>query len=230
MIHESTPPASSRPFLETLKRKGPATIRELSQRLRITYEAARQQMNALLEGGWVTPALNHEPSDGPGRRPQRYALSEAGEHVFPKHYDALSSELIATLAESCGPKTLLTVLERMTQARVDRWRPMLARLPLKPRLQALRGLYEEQDAYMEIKWRGKVPLLIERNCPFLSVARAHPALCSVSVCTLSRLLGVRVVRERRFQDGDGCCVFRVCVDEPLAEDIPVGAEEPKPAA
>ena len=54
MIHEPTPPAAARPFLETLKRKGPATIRELSQRLRITYEAARQQMNALLDGGWVT--------------------------------------------------------------------------------------------------------------------------------------------------------------------------------
>ena len=82
---------------------------------------------------------------------------------------------------------------------------------------------------MEVRWRGNVPLLIERNCPFLSVARKHPALCTVSVCTLSRLLGVRVVREQRFQDGDGCCVFRVCVDEPLTEEMPVGSEEPKPA-
>jgi predicted ArsR family transcriptional regulator len=229
MTHEPAPPAAARPFLETLKRKGPATIRELSQRLRITYEAARQQINALLDGGWIAAAPDHGPPAGRGRRPQHYVLSEAGEHVFPKHYDALSSELVSTLAESCGSKALTAVLERMTQARVDRWRPQLARLPLKPRLQALRGLYEEDDAYMEIKWRGKVPLLIERNCPFLSVAKKHPALCSVSVCTLSRLLGVRVVRERRFQDGDGCCVFRVCVDEPLAEETPFAIEEPKSA-
>ncbi|HZF24935.1 MAG TPA: hypothetical protein VEZ88_01645 [Steroidobacteraceae bacterium] len=229
MTHEPAPPASARPFLETLKRKGPATIRELSQRLRVTYEAARLQMNALLEGGWVMAAAPDAVEPRAGRRAQSYVLSEAGEHVFPKHYDALTSELVATLAESCGSKTLLTVLERMTQARVDRWRPVLSRLPLKARLLALRGLYEEEDAYMEVKWRGKVPLLIERNCPFLRVARAHPALCSVSVCTLSRLLGVRVVRERRFQDGDGHCVFRVCVDEPLAVDMPLGVEEPRPA-
>jgi predicted ArsR family transcriptional regulator len=228
MSRKSSPPASARPLLESLKRKGPATIRELAQRLRVTYEAARLQMGTLLKGGWVMTAPDERARRGPGRRAQRFVLSEAGEHVFPKHYDALSSELVATLAQSCGPKTLLAVLERMTQARVDRWRPTLERLPLKARLQALRGLYEEEDAYMEVKWRGKVPLLIERNCPFLSVARTHPALCSVSVCTLSRLLGVRVVRERRFQDGDGCCVFRVCVEEPLA-DMPVGAEEPRPA-
>ncbi|HKE44918.1 MAG TPA: hypothetical protein VKB41_10330 [Steroidobacteraceae bacterium] len=229
MTHEPSPPASARPFLETLKRKGPATIRELSQRLRVTYEAARLQMNTLLDGGWVMAAPAEAAAARPGRKAQRYVLSEAGEHVFPKHYDALTSEFVATLADSCGSKTLLTVLERMTQARVERWRPALSRLPLKARLQALRGLYEEEDAYMEVKWRGKVPLLIERNCPFLRVAHAHPALCSVSVCTLSRLLGVRVVRERRFQDGDGRCEFRVCVDEPVTTDTPVGVEEPKPA-
>jgi hypothetical protein len=29
------------------------------------------------------------------------------------------------------------------------------------------------------------------------------------------LLGHRVVRERRFQAGDGCCAFRVLEDEPV---------------
>jgi predicted ArsR family transcriptional regulator len=54
----------------------------------------------------------------------------------------------------------------------------------------------------------------ERNCPFLNVARAHPAICSVSVNTLERLLGFRVIREQRFQAGDGRCVFRVQLDQP----------------
>ena len=60
--------------------------------------------------------------------------------------------------------------------------------------------------------------LIERNCPFLNVASRRPALCSVTVSTLSRLLGYRVVREKRFQDGDGRCVFRVQLDDPIEVD------------
>ena len=65
MTHQPVPPASARPILETLKRKGPATIRELSQRLRVTYEAARLQMNALLEGGWVMAAQPDATEAGP---------------------------------------------------------------------------------------------------------------------------------------------------------------------
>ncbi|HSN18470.1 MAG TPA: DNA-binding protein, partial [Gammaproteobacteria bacterium] len=57
--------------------------------------------------------------------------------------------------------------------------------------------------------------LVERNCPYLNVAMRMPRLCSVTVSTLIRLLGVRVVREERFQDGHRRCVFRVLADEPM---------------
>jgi predicted ArsR family transcriptional regulator len=67
---------------------------------------------------------------------------------------------------------------------------------------------------MEIEWREAAPALIERNCPFLKVAQAHPAVCSVSVNTLERLLGFRVVREQRFQSRHGRCVFRLRLDQP----------------
>ena len=44
---------------------------------------------------------------------------------------------------------------------------------------------------------------------------AQPALCSLSIETLERLLGHPVVREERFQAGHGRCVFRVRLDKPL---------------
>ncbi len=71
---------------------------------------------------------------------------------------------------------------------------------------------------MELEWSEDAPALIERNCPFLYVAQKHPAICSVSVNTLERLLGYKVVREQRFQAGHGRCVFRVKLDEPRPPD------------
>ena len=59
--------------------------------------------------------------------------------------------------------------------------------------------------------------VIERNCPYLNAAMKRPALCSVTVNSLTRLLGVRVDREERFQNGDGRCVFRVYADEPVRQ-------------
>src|SRR6266853_716227 len=129
-------------------------------------------------------------------------------------YDALSAELVQQLIESFGGEGVVEILGRMTDARVRRWAPLLQSMSVKQKLKALCSLYEDKDAYMEVEWKDGAPALIERNCPFLDVALAHPAICSVSINTLERLLGCRVVRERRFQSGHGRCVFRVRLDQP----------------
>lgn len=209
-------------LLQALKRAGSVTIRELAARLDISYEAVRQQIGELVRAGWVVasraPAAGAaeagtaEPKPGPASR--EYRLSAAAEHLFPKHYDELSVELLQHVLERFGGAGVVEILARMTDARVARWAPLLERLSLEKKLEALSSLYEDKDAYMQVEWKAGAPALIERNCPFFSVAHKHPAVCSVSVNTLERLLGFKVVREQRFQAGHGRCVFRVRLDEP----------------
>ncbi|MGH8133894.1 MAG: helix-turn-helix transcriptional regulator [Steroidobacteraceae bacterium] len=217
----SAPAASA--LLQALKRRGPLTIRELAQELSITYEAVRQQIAELLRAGWVAdtraaarPGAAGDAKPGPASR--QYRLSAAAEHVFPKHYDELSAELVRHIMESFGGAGLIRILRRMTEDRVRHWAPLLKGMSLKEKLRALCSLYEDKDAYMQVEWKEGAPALIERNCPFLNVAQTHPAICSVSVNTLERLLGFKVVREQRFQAGHGRCVFRVRPDEPRAPD------------
>jgi predicted ArsR family transcriptional regulator len=205
-------------LLKQLKRQGPLTIRELAAALDITYEAVRQQMAELLRAGWI--AATGAPASGrrPGPASQRYTLSAAAEHLFPKHYDELSAELVQHVMEHFGGRGVSEILSSMADARVRRWAPRLVSMTLRQKLAALCSLYEDQDAYMQVDWKEDGPALIERNCPFLNVAQAHPAICSVSVNTLERLLGYKVVREQRFQAGHGRCVFRVRLDEPRGSD------------
>jgi predicted ArsR family transcriptional regulator len=201
-------------------------MRELSHELGITYEAVRQQIAELRRAGWVAgaafPAAERAVSPGPASR--RYRLSAAAEHLFPKHYDALSAELVQEVLESFGGQGLVQILARMTEARVRRWAPLLKSMSLRQKLKALCALYEDKDSYMQVEWKEGAPALIERNCPFLNVAQAHPAICSVSVNTLERLLGCRVTRERRFQDGHGRCVFRLRLDQPRSHAEPFALE------
>ena len=174
----------------------------------------RQQIAALLADGWVARS---EPAAGSGRvgRPETtYRLTEAGEHLFPKRYDELASALVGAVAEKLGPQALRKVLEAITDARVRTWASRLADVPLAARVEALAGIYEEGDGFMDVR---KVPggwELVERNCPYLNVALERPALCSTTVSALARLLGREVVRRERFQDGDGRCVFRVSDRKP----------------
>ena len=216
------PAATAAPsaLLQALKRAGALTMRELAVNLGITYEAVRQQIAELVRAGWVTAGRMPAPGATgarPGPTSRHYRLSAAAEHLFPKHYDELSAELLQHLLERFGGAGLVGILGRMTDARVARWAPLVEGLPLAEKLKALCSLYEDQDAYMEVEWKEGAPALIERNCPFYSVAQQHPAICSVSVNTLERLLGFKVVREQRFQAGHGRCVFRVRPGEPRPE-------------
>jgi predicted ArsR family transcriptional regulator len=205
-------------LLHALKRLGPMSMRALGVELGITYEAVRQQIAELRRAGWVTPerasSLPAAADRKRGPPSRRYHLTGAAEHLFPKNYEALSQELVRHVIERFGGAGVREILSRMTDERVRRWRPLLKSMTVRRRLKALCSLYEDKDAYMEVQWREGAPALIERNCPYLNVARAHPAICSVSVNTLEQLLGFRVIREQRFQAGDGRCVFRVRLDQP----------------
>jgi predicted ArsR family transcriptional regulator len=197
----------------------------LAERLGITREGVRQQIASLLAEGWVAKA---EAAGGTGRvgRPESgYRLTEVGEHLFPKRYDELASALVGAVAEKLGPQALRKVLEAITDARVRTWASRLADVPLAGRVEALAGIYEEGDGFMDVR---KVPggwELVERNCPYLNVALERPALCSTTVSALSRLLGREVVRQERFQDGDGRCVFRI--SDRRAPRAPGFAPEPE---
>jgi predicted ArsR family transcriptional regulator len=82
-------------------------------------------------------------------------------------------------------------------------------------VEALRSIYFDGDRFITVE-RGRGPVrLIEHNCPYLNLAMDRPAICSVTVATLSRALGLRVVREERLQDGDARCTFCIHPDEPV---------------
>lgn len=197
-----------------LKQHSTSSIADIAIHLHISYEAGRQHINQLEKQGWVRRAAEHRERTSAGRPTRRYALTQAGDHLFPKHYDSLSIEVIDALT-TLGPRALKQVLTALTDNRVRAWAPALEGKPLKERVASLKSVYFEGDPFMAIEIKGGIMRLVERNCPFLNVASQRPALCSVTISTLQRLLGVRVVREKRFQNGDGCCVFRIATSEPI---------------
>lgn len=201
-----------RALLLALKRGGPASIAALAKPLRVTGEAVRQQLASLERDGWVRrKSAARAPT--PGRPLALYELTAAAEELFPKAYEALAVELLDTIADQVGTKTLEKILSALVEARIHRLEPELAGLSLEKRLERLKELYFAEDPFMSVERRGKELRLIERNCPFFGVASRRPALCSVSVNVMSRLLGHRVSREERFQSGDGRCAFVVKLDE-----------------
>lgn len=123
--------------------------------------------------------------------------------------------MIDAIGEELGGDAALRVLARVANDKVDAIAPMLEGRSLDERLAVFKNWYLEDDPYMDVELLGDDVRLIERNCPFYNTAMRRPALCSVSVHALTRLLGVRVAREEKFQNGDGRCVFRGYANEPI---------------
>jgi predicted ArsR family transcriptional regulator len=223
-------PTMRRAILLLLKQDGPSELSVLAARLKVTKEAIRQQLVALDKDGWVQRETVRRAKARSGRPMARYSLSPAGDHVFPKAYDALAVEILQTISGKLGPEALRKVLSGFAEARVQKWAPLLAGKSLPEKLKALKDLYQAKDPFTRVEESKDGLRLVEGNCPFLSVASQQPALCSVTVSVLSRLLGVEVVREERSQAGHGRCVFKVNADKPLAPGKTSFRWEPAPAS
>ncbi len=207
-------PDSRRLILQFIKQRGRVSAGEVAEHAGISREGARQQLQLLEQEGWIARAAT-PPASGAGRPSVSYVITPAGDHLFPKNYDGLSMTLVDAVADQLGPEALLKLLAAISEQQVQQWQAKLAGKDLPERIKALKGIYFEADPHTSVHKDARGYTLVERNCPYLNVALRRPHLCSVTINTLTRLLGVRVVREARFQDGDRRCVFRVLADQPV---------------
>lgn len=208
-------PGPRRDILYYLKQYGQVTVADLSSHLGMTGEAVRRHLLQLLQEKYIQRQSERSLSSGAGRPFLYYSLTVEGEHLFPKSYDGLTVELIDTVMSQLGEESLKQVLSSMTESRVQQWEFRLRGLNLYERVTALKDIYMEDDSFIDVELDGEEILLIERNCPFANVAMKRPALCSVTVNALTRLLGVRVFRKETFQNGDGRCVFSILSNQQI---------------
>ncbi|MEH7253242.1 winged helix-turn-helix transcriptional regulator [Neobacillus niacini] len=206
-----------RRIIRFLKNNGTSSMNELSSFLEISSEAVRQHLLQLEKDGWIT---RFSENNGIGRPVLHYRLTPEGEHLFDKNYDHLTIEVLDTLLHELGDDALKKVLSSMIEERISKWESRLQSLNTEERLNALKDFYTEDDSFMEVENENNSYSLIERNCPFHNVALKRPILCSVTVSVLTHLLGCSVIREKKLQNGDGCCTFRVLLNEPVNQNTP----------
>jgi predicted ArsR family transcriptional regulator len=193
---------SRRTLLAFLKNAGWSTIPKIAEALSISTEAVRQQLLLLEKDGWVQSNCGPgEHRRARGRPAVEYCLSHAAEDLFIKQYPQLAVEFFDAIEDQIG------FLTRLTDERV---RDVGS-------AERLESIYADDDPYTSMEKSADGYRLIERNCPYLQFAMERPLFCSSTVSALRRLSGCEVVREKRFQDGDGRCVFHIDTARPLSE-------------
>lgn len=206
-------PTTRAAIFRLMKEEGFVSIPRIAEVLSVSHEAARKHVVELQRSGWIEtdcgPDEAKRRESTPGRPPVRYCLTAEGDHLFPKKYPELLIGLLDTIAAEGGADAATAVLARFTDERVAALQPRVQAKSMSRKMDALGAIYGDDDPFASVEKRGDDYVIVERNCPYLTVAIERPEICSTTVSTLRRLTSCEVVRERRFQDGDGRCEFHV---------------------
>jgi len=181
-------------------------VETLCERLRISHNAVRQHLTALIGHGYVE-RVQSQPTGG---RPQaRFALTAEGRELFPRNYGAIAGALISQLHARLGEAEVGAMLQSLGTT-VAATQPALqpgdgpdgmARA-LAQRLDSLG--YEAVPARHGEEWQVEA-----FNCVFHALAKQHPQVCKFDLAYLEAVSGRRIHHMECIVRGGHVCRFRV---------------------
>jgi predicted ArsR family transcriptional regulator len=166
-----------RAVLYALKRSGEATVDDLANTLGMSVSGARQHLVALHDAGLVT--ADELPTEGRGRRPLLYRLTDTAETLFPKAYGELTNELLGYVGDEDGALVERIFVRRRDQRitnakkRIEAKPTLAARVRELARILDADGYLAESTALPDGSFR-----ITEHNCAILSVASKFLHACT----------------------------------------------------
>jgi predicted ArsR family transcriptional regulator len=196
-------------LLGVIKRRGPQRIADLAAALRITAEAARQQIIRLAAEGLVVSETERR---GVGRPTRRWSLTGRGHARFPDTHAELTLCLIDAVRAKLGEEALeRLIVAREEQSRNDYAAALAGARTLAERLARLTKV-RSREGYMA-EWRKVAGgyLLVENHCPICAAATACQGFCRAELDVFRAVLGAGVSIERtdHIVAGARRCAYRI---------------------
>jgi predicted ArsR family transcriptional regulator len=185
---------------------GGCTVEDLCLRLRISHNAVRQHLTALMGNRFAERA----EAIATGGRPQiRYAITVAGRELFPRNYGAIAGALLMKLEATLGDDAVAEMLVELGGSVAG------SQLPL-PTTQDEEGLvkalaerldslgYEAVPARNEGEWQVEA-----FNCVFHALAKQNPQVCKFDLAYMEAVSGRKVALTACMLHGEHVCRFRI---------------------
>jgi len=204
-------------LLVALKKAQPLSAHELGAQFGLTANALRRHLKVLEEDGLVR---YQREVRGVGAPVFVYALTAAGEALFPRRYVSVLTTALDTLRREQGNVAVYAVLDSEWTQLADEAAPVLEALPLSERVPLVAELLTAKGYMAEavvVVRDGEPPSTTLRihNCAVREIAERFPEACAAEAKFVERLLGVPLVRHAHRRDGCGRCDYGV-VNHPSA--------------
>lgn len=180
------------------------TARELAEQFGVTPNALRRHLDALEADALVR---HDREVRGVGAPVHAYALTAAGEALFPQAYAPVLEAVLDTLREAAGPEGVRTAIRRQWAPLVSGAGSRLAELPLAERAQLVAELRSSQGYMAEAAGDDGAVTVREHHCAVRDVVARFPEICAAEQELLEELLGVPVVRTQYIPAGCAVCEY-----------------------
>lgn len=184
-------------ILGILRRRGQATVDELTKELGLAPATIRRHLDILIRDGYVEVEQVRRKT---GRPHYLFSLSEEGEGLFPKHYVRLTSRIIEEIVSltpeettgRAGNELADLVFEKMAQRLAQRIAPRVHGPTLEARLSSTAQALAEEGIAFDIERTDGGYLLVGHGCPCPRVADGPGHVCAHDQRLLSLLTGAEV--------------------------------------
>jgi DeoR family transcriptional regulator, suf operon transcriptional repressor len=203
----SSLPESRRRIIEYVKRSGEAEADAIAADIGVTRSGARQHLTALERDG----LLEHRCArGGPGRPKHVFALTAAGDALFPRAYVELTNELLEYVGDE-DPALLERIFDRRAQRRLQRTRDRTGGLPFQEQVRVVAQVLDEDGYLADFARRDDGAFIItEHNCAVLGVALRYQHACSSELAFLQAALPeAEVTRIAHRINGGHVCAYLV---------------------
>ena len=180
-------------------------VETLCQRLRISHNAVRQHLTALMSKGLVERS---QPRPTGGRPQALYCLTGSGREMFPRNYAQISNAMLDGIVERFGQEGatdfLVDLGQRLGAAETDVSSATAgeAALHLAGKMDSL--------GYEAVSTQNGGEHEIEAfNCVFHALATHNPCVCKFDLAFMEAASGRRIHHMECIVRGGGVCRFRV---------------------
>jgi len=194
--------------LVAVKKAQPVTATELGAQFGLTANALRRHLKELESEGLVRCGRQVRGVGGPVLL---YSLTEQGEALFPRAYDATLTTLLDGVRSQRGTDGVVELFRAQWEHVAGGAKEQLAALPLNERAQLLAELLTSHGYMAEAGASADASetLIREHNCVLRAVAEKFPEVCVAEERFLAEFLGAVVERRQHIASGASCCEYCV---------------------
>ena len=190
-----------------IKQKGEAGMKDISNSMGISKMAVSKHLSNLERDQLVQKRVIRA---GVGRPEYRYSLTPNAHYLFPTSYPYIALSALSFIEERIGEDGVMQFFEKRRKELKQRYSARMNDLSHEERVRELARVREEEGFLAET---GKLPdgsmILLEHNCPLMTVANKYGLACSAELELFRELLGEGVERTHWMVNGEHMCRYVV---------------------